>query len=408
MGGFTDTDLTTFNSRFDNLRQDLFDATQHETGFVVRDCIDLLEASSTVIRQWPTPARTPLAVESTLPGRNLTLQPSPYGGVAIVLPRNACLYLGVLTALAALASGNKVWLKCPSSCTKTADLLSQIFEGAPVDVSTSSGREFMTWAVESPAVHLVHFIGDSRTGATYLAPLFEAGKHYLLDGNGNGYAYVHQDADIGATASDLVHAIVRFNGQTCTAVKGIIAHPECCQHLTEELVRQLKRVNVGQASDPATEVSALFEPKSSHTVSTLVSDAKGSVLTGQIQQNGLIEPILVKNPDPGSELVRTGCFAPVAWITEGNVETFRDAWKGNQYPLCASLFGASPQLVHELVDLPKMSRLTLNGDSTLEDPLEPWGALPPSGNSKVEAWTARYCRTVQLDQPVTSSYSQRR
>lgn len=394
---------------FESERNQLVELTLKETGFVRRDSEDLVEAAWLVLDAYSNlVAEQPRQIlTSRIPDRQIELHQRPYGGVAVILPQNAALYLGVLAGLSAASAGNKVWIKPPTSCPGTTSFLKRLLATLSIEVVDQPGRVFMEWATHDPNVHLVHLIGSSEVGASHVEALFRGGKQALVDGNGNCYAYVSPNADVTKTMEQLTAASTRFNGETCTATKGALIHPDLYQELVDSLSAHFDKFRVGDPADEGVDVGPLFGQSAAESIRDVLRESGGRILSGGTIEAGCLRPTLVENPDRSSRLVTEGVFGPVLWVQKGHLDDFRDIWSANQYPLCAAVYSDNEADRVAIASLPRLSRLTVNGDSSLEDPLEPWGALPSSGNGRVEAWTARYTRTVQIDTPFTSSYSPR-
>jgi hypothetical protein len=85
-------------------------------------------------------------------------------------------------------------------------------------------------------------------------------------------------------------------------------------------------------------------------------------------------------------------------MAPGDASDFRQLWKVNRFPLCAAVLGKTVD-AEEWVRLGNLARLVVNGDPSLEDPLEPWGGYPSTGNNPVSGWYEKYRRQVQIDRP---------
>lgn len=391
--------------RFVKLRYELIETTIRETGFCTWDSYDLCEGSRSVI-EWflgshteDFAAMSPISLSGD---RSIELAHRPIGGIAVVLPQNACVYLGLLSGLSALATGNRVVLKVPTECTASGEILNHLTQGlfgTRMQVVATPGRAFMKWALEDESIDMIHFIGGSEVASSYLPLAFDAGKQFLIDGNGNGLVYVSHASSAEQAARDIATGAVRFNGQTCTSTNGVVVHPDRFDAVVRVVKERLAAVAFGDPLNPGNEVGELFSQQAVMDTLGKIERSGGSIAQGGVATDRCMAPTLVVDPDPTSELVREGVFAPVVWIRRGTFADFKDIWRLNRYPLCAGLFSDDAQEQRLASELPRLSRLTVNGDTSLEDPMEPWGAFPPSGNGRVEPWIDRYQRTIQLDVP---------
>lgn len=387
-------------------RQLLVEATVHETGFTVSDSQDLIDAAITVAERLfhGEPQGPETSIVSVKEGRRLRLSSAPYGKVAVVLPQNAFPYMAVLCGLSALAAGNRVVLRAPSQCAASVRQLGRCFDACPglrahVSLVLADGRTFAGQALDSEPTRLLHVMGSSQTGASYLESGFLSGTSLIVDGDGNTLAYVGKSADVESSTQKLATGSTRFNGQTCTSVNGVVAHPDVVEELVTRLVGECRSLKAGGPFDSQTNVGPLFSGNGAARILDLVALSGAQVVAGGEAQGQLLLPTLAVDPSFESDWVRSGVFGPALWVSSGDESDFMKVWRRNRYPLCAAVFESDPDLDTWTRRLPGLARLVVNGDPSDEDPLEPWGGYASSANSPVSSWPERYSRTVQADVP---------
>jgi acyl-CoA reductase-like NAD-dependent aldehyde dehydrogenase len=259
--------------------------------------------------------------------------------------------------------------------------------GDAAAVVTVGAKELLDEFFASSEPGLVHYFGSSGRIADLAAACFRARKTLIADGEGNTWVYVGADCAPEFAAEILASGSTRYNGLTCTSVNGAIVHPDQYRFVRDALLARLS---------PMEAASVGSEEAAAYCFETLTS-AGGDFLAGS-HKGAAIKPTLVAMPESSSRLVTEGVFGPGMWIAAGTEDEFRSLWLSNRYPLCAGVLAASVN-AHSWVGLPNLARLVINGDPSIEDPLEPWGGYPACGNAKVTGWAEKYSRTVQVDRP---------
>jgi lactaldehyde dehydrogenase len=393
----------------------LREAVERETGFPPEDCAELVQGTLDYARGFAAQ----VLGSDTVPGpalgydpggqpRQIRMARAPWGTVAVVLPQNAFLLLAVTCLLNALAAGNRVVLRAPTQSARSAALLGVALDEAlppahqaAVSVVLAPAREFVDALCRSPLPCLLHYLGGSRHAPDLLARGFRAGKGVLVDGDGNGWVWVAEDADPDAAADTLTRGALRYNGQTCTSINGAVIHPAIYPALRERLVARWRRFGGNDPIAPPA-VGPLFDARQAEECLRRVGESGGSVLCGGERRENFLAPTLVAEPDGNSELVRDGVFGPVLWVTPGDRDAFVSLWRrANRYPLCAGVLSPSADAAWWVARLPNLARLTLNGDPSVEHLFEPWGGYPASGANPVGPWLDKYRRVVQIDAPAT-------
>ncbi|HEX8235456.1 MAG TPA: aldehyde dehydrogenase [Abditibacteriaceae bacterium] len=385
----------------------LLEATQLETAFIRSDCEEVLEGVLAYVRDFPG---TLQSIETaTLPydcgpqKRQIRLVPTAWGTVAVVLPQSAFLILGVTCMLNALAAGNRVILRTPLQCARSAALLSEALQTAQppqdaVSVVLTRGKEFTDALFRSSSPQLLHYLGSSRHAASLLSESFTHAKPSIVDGEGNVWVWVAEDADPGGVAQILTEGALRYNGQTCTSINGVVLHPTLYANVKERLIARWKQLRSGNPLTEDVHVGPLMDEEQSAWCERRVAESGGTVLCGGTREGNLLQPTLVEAPDWNSELVREGLFGPTLWIAPGEAEEFAGHWPSNRFPLCAGVISPSADANYWLQRLSDVARLCINGDPSIEYIFEPWGGYPTSGVNPVSTWLQKYQRVVAIDE----------
>jgi len=406
--------LRRFCSRlYDELRElypSIVETTQWETGFIRSDCVEVVLSSLDYVKGFPEYFRTlpdaaaaPLTYKDSAGRRRVQQSAVPWGTVAAILPQSAFLFLAVTCLLNALAAGNRVILRAPTQSARSAALLCLAVErAAPADcvsIVLAPAQAFLAALCESPEPLLVHYLGGSAHAPEILSSCFQAGKHALIDGEGNAWVWVDEDTPLDYASDLLTSGALRYNGQTCTSVNGAVVHPRTYDRLAERLAARWGEITAGDPFDARTQVGPLLSEGQAEHCLKRIEESGAGVLAGGSRDGNLLAPTLAAEPREDSELVSHGFFGAALWLAPGDIDRFAALWRRNRYPLCAGVLTRSGDPQRYLHGLPGVARLVVNGDPSVEYMYEPWGGYPASGANAVSYWHRKYLRTVQVDCP---------
>lgn len=402
------------SDRLEELYSDLVAATQLETGFIMSDSEEVVRAAIDYVSGFPhylaglsEQADGDLVYNDGQCDRRITLTRVPWGTVVVILPQSAFLFLAATCLLNGLCTGNRVILRAPAQSAGSAALLNAALESALVPgeharLVLASARDFIDAVCASPAPALVHYLGSSTHAPDIIAKCFQAGKHVLIDGEGNTWVYVDRDVDQDYACEVLTSGALRYNGQTCTSVNGAVIHPDLYDCVRELLAGRWGAIAYGDPLTRNVAVGPLLDEAQASAVLERAASSGAEVLAGGVAAGSLLAPTLAADPDPDSDLVRSGFFGPALWIRPGDFEEFTRLWPSNRFPLCAGALTAPLTAQQIAARLPNAARVCVNGDPSIEHVYEPWGGYPATGTNPVSHWRDKYTRVVQVDQPLES------
>lgn len=386
-------------------RMELIDALRRETGFVPKDCEELIDGSLAYAKGYAAHPSTRLVPrgEEIRSERRMRLVDVPVGTVAAILPHNAFLPLALSCMMNGLRAGNRVILRAPQQSALSAALLADALERTPeiapwVSVTVCSARPFIDWFFGSPEPGVLQFFGSSRRAADLVARGFDAAKPILIDGEGNSWVYVGRDVDASRVADILVGGAFRYNGETCTSINGAMVHPDRYEEVLNLVAERARALRAGRGEDD--EVGPLFDEPQAEWCLGRILESGGEIVAGGTRDGALLKPTVVARPHLESELLIEGLFGPAFWIAPGDADAFTALWPTNRFPLCAAILEEPADPAAWAARLPNLARLVLNGDPSVEDPFEYWGGYPPSGQNPVSPWPAKYRRVLQIDEPL--------
>ena len=395
----------------EELREPLLEAMQRETGFITRDCEELLEGSLAYAEQFSDEFSRvqnapdgPIFYEANGQQRSIKLMRVPWGTVAIILPQNAFLIVGLTAIFNALATGNRVILRAPLQSARSALLLARALKNADVPQNAVSmvlckSKEFVIALCNSSAPALLHYMGSSAHAPGILQQTFEAGKGAIADGAGNVWTFVDENQDPETAAQILAGGATRYNGQTCTSINGALIHPAIYQSVRDKLKEKLGALQTGNPLENDVAIGALFDVRQAAWCASQMQESGGEITLGGTSDGNYLPASLVEKPNLESTLVREGLFGPALWIAPGTRDEFINLWPQNQYSLCAGVLSDFDKMWW-LQNLPNAARLVFNGDTSIEHIFEPWGGYPASGANPVSIWHEKYTRVVSIDESV--------
>lgn len=247
--------------------------------------------------------------------RQAVITYEPVGVVGAITPFNYPVNLLCHKLGPAIAAGNAIVAK-PSP---KAPLAAQIFvdlcqeAGAPKDLIQiiHGGAEAAITLAQSP-INLLSFTGGPGAG---LALKQASGLvRCLMELGGNDPLFVMPDADLEAAAETAVAQRYEIAGQSCAAVKKLYVHKDIEQAFEEILLSKVADLQLGDPADASTQMGPVIDRMAAEEVENRVQaaqDAGAIVMTGGRRQHTQFDPVVMKNVDPTSKLMREETFGPV-------------------------------------------------------------------------------------------------
>ncbi len=268
----------------------------------------------------------------------------PLGCVLAIPPYNYPVNLAMSKVAPGLIAGNAVVLKPPTQGALVGAALVELCHQAGVPtgalhVVTGRGSRIGDLLVQHRAVDMISFTGSSETGRQLaqkagMVPL-------MLELGGKDAAIVLGDADLDATAADIVSGAFAYAGQRCTAVKRVLAVESIADELVALIEKRVRALTVGDPRDDAT-VTPLVDPTAAERAESLVRNAVdmgARLLVGGGRKANLMEPTLVDNVTAGMDLAWVEPFAPVLPIIRvANAEDAVQMANASEYGLQAAIF----------------------------------------------------------------------
>jgi glyceraldehyde-3-phosphate dehydrogenase (NADP+) len=283
-------------------------------------------------------------------------------GVSLCLgPYNYAVNEVFTTVIPALIMGNPVVMKTPRygilANALLAPALAESFPPGAINLVTGDGPAVVAPMMESGLVDVLALIGSSRTAATLLRQHPRPYRLRTILGMGaKNPAIVLADADLDATAAEIVSGALNFNGQRCTALKHVLVERRVAEALVERLAERIDLLKIGMPWEDGATITPMPDPEHPAFLAGLVDDAvaKGARVVnkgGGEWAGSLYRPALVYPVPAEARLFRKEQFGPIVPVSV--VESADDALavvEGADVGQQASIFGNDPATVGRLVD----------------------------------------------------------
>jgi coniferyl-aldehyde dehydrogenase len=206
------------NAITETISADFSHRSAHETQMLeLFPALSGLKHARSHLRAWMRPKHS-WASMWFLPARN-ELRPQPLGVVGIIVPWNYPILLAVAPLAAALAAGNRAYIKMSEFTPQTgalfAKLIGQYF--ADDEIVVANGAADVAQAFSAlPFDHLL-FTGSTEIGKHVMRAAAQNLTPVTLELGGKSPAIVTADADIATAAAQILFGKCLNAGQTCIA-----------------------------------------------------------------------------------------------------------------------------------------------------------------------------------------------
>ncbi len=310
----------------------------------------------------------------------------PAGLVAAITPFNDPLNLVAHKLGPAVAAGNTVVLKpaslTPLSAIKLVETLQEAgLPGDYVRVVTGYGEKLGPTLVSSPYVRVVTFTGGVEAGEkiTKMAGL----KKIAMELGSNCPVIVMEDAPLDFAATCIVDAGYNCQGQNCIHAQRIVIHESLYEELVDRLVRNTRKLKVGNPLDESTDVGPMITESEAVRVEKWVNEAvrKGAKLMVGGERNGPVyAPTILAEVPKDATIAAQEIFGPVMIVSK--FEKMSDAVResnSTNYGLHAGIFTKSiDNALRAIADL-KFGSVLINDTSDFRVDFMPFGGMKYSG-----------------------------
>jgi acyl-CoA reductase-like NAD-dependent aldehyde dehydrogenase len=286
--------------------------------FEVRRGAEFLEATAAALTQF---GGETIPLDVTLAGTNHFgfVRHIPYGVVAGITPFNAPVNLLVQKVAPAIAAGNAIVVKPAPAGTRSALKLAKLFldAGWPSNLFAvvTGDKETAAALAAHDGVRAVSFTG-STSGGEALARAAGA-KKFLAELGSNAANIVLEDADVAVAAKKIASAAFEASGQQCISAQRILIARPRLEAFLHAFVDAARSLNVGEASDPKTDVGPMVSVAAAERVTTMCADAiaRGARYALEPTRRGaIVSPGILVDISNEARLWREEVFGPIAIV----------------------------------------------------------------------------------------------
>jgi succinate-semialdehyde dehydrogenase / glutarate-semialdehyde dehydrogenase len=264
-------------------------------------------------------------------GRTLVLK-RPVGPVYAITPWNFPLAMATRKIAPALAAGCTVVLKPADLTPLTALFLTQLFAEAGVPagvlnvVPTSDAPAQSAALLPDPRLRKLTFTGSTPVGVALLRLAAGNVLRTSMELGGNAPFLVFDDADLDVAVPAAVAAKFRNMGEACTAANRFYVQEGVADEFVARFSAAVRDFRLGRGSEPGTTMGPLIDDRAVAKATRLVEDAvsRGAqVVVGGTPVDGpgsWFRPTVLDRVQPGSDVLSTEVFGPVAPITRFGTE----------------------------------------------------------------------------------------
>ena len=316
----------------------------------------------------------------------------PLGVVAAIIPFNYPVELCAHKDGAALAAGNAVIVKPPSNCPLTLLKIAALMEEAGLpkavhQVITGPGKLIGDFLARSQGIQMITVTGSTEVGIKISQLAAQNLKKVHLELGGNDAMIICSDADLEKAAEAIVLGrLARGNGQICCAVKRIFVDAQVYNNFAEILTEKVRALKVGDQLDEDTDVGPLINEEAARKVETAINDAveAGAKLrAGGHRKNAFIEPTVLTDISPQTELFREETFGPVApLLAFQNLDEAIEMVNDSPYGLQAALFTKDINRAFDIAYRLEAGGVIINWSSAIRVESLPFGGIKMSGHGR--------------------------
>ena len=249
----------------------------------------------------------------------------PHGVLGVITPWNFPTTIPTEYIAPGLAVGNSiVWIPAPTTSVVTVKLVEVIADtslpAGALNLVIGEGPVVGNQVVTHDDVDAIGFTGSPETGE--LIARDSGAKPTLLELGGNGPVIVMDDADLEAAGTQAASGCFANAGQICTASERILVHEAVADEFTEIVLEYAEELEVGDPTDPSTDLGPLNNEDVAAKMDDHVEDAVergadvlvGGERRGDMPTDLYYEPTVLGSVQPEARVNYEETFGPIAPI----------------------------------------------------------------------------------------------
>lgn len=314
----------------------------------------------------------------------------PVGVVGAITPWNVPFYLNIAETVPALMAGNTVVLK-PAQLTpwsgseygrivaEETDIPAGVF-----NVVVSNANEVGAALSADPRVDMITFTGSTATGRAILAAGAPTVKKTLLELGGKSAHIVLDDADFNSALAMAAMMACVMSGQSCILPSRILLPRSRYDEGIGILKTMMEGFPVGDPWIPGNMQGPQISETQRQKVLGLIKSGvdsgarlvTGGGIPGNLPTGYYVQPTLLADVDPDSQVAQEEIFGPVLTVTpyDGDDEAIAIA-NNSIYGLSGEVSGGDLDRALEVAKRMRTGNVTINGKSH-------FGITSPFGGTK--------------------------
>jgi acyl-CoA reductase-like NAD-dependent aldehyde dehydrogenase len=313
----------------------------------------------------------------------------PCGVVVAISPFNFPLNLTAHKVAPAIAAGNAVVIKPPSSTPLSALKLTEILlrAGLPreaISCVTGPGGELGDALCGDRRVRKITFTGSVPVGERICRM---AGiKKVTMELGSNAPIVVLPDADLELAATAIAATGYPNAGQVCISTQRVIAHRKVYEDLLSAAKPKVEALAAGDPFDEKTKVGPLISEGEARRVEQWVEEAKSGgarVVVGGRRERAVYAPTLLADVKPEMRVSREELFGPAVVCTPAtDLDEAIALCNQTTFGLAAAIFTRDVDAAVRFAQRAEAGNVHINWGPQWRADIMPYGGFKDSGYGK--------------------------
>src|SRR5436305_8975100 len=317
----------------------------------------------------------------------------PLGISAQIVPWNYPLRLAARGIAPALACGNTVVAKPAAEAGLSIVRLAEVAAeaGCPSGVLNvvTGGRETGAGVAAHPGINHITFTGSVPTGIAIMKAAADNVVPVTLELGGKSPNIVFADADLERAAASAATTLMQNSAQTCTAPTRLLLEAPAHDRFVELLATRIGTIRLGRGLDNPDMGPVVSERQMQRVLGFIAAGLKdgaravagGRRADGAGRNRGFfIEPTLLDQVAPGTELGQEEIFGPVLTVTTfGSVDEEIAVANGTHYGLVTGVLRRDVSRAVTVAMVVKSGQVRVNSYSVEGSIGLPFGGYKRSG-----------------------------
>ncbi|RMG88552.1 MAG: CoA-acylating methylmalonate-semialdehyde dehydrogenase [Chloroflexi bacterium] len=292
-------------------------------------------------------------VEDIASGIDETTLRQPVGVFAAITPFNFPVMVPLWFLPTAIACGNTYIVKpspqTPISMEMVMELIDELDLPEGVVNMVHGGVDAAQAILKHPGIQGISFVGSTPVAKIIYETGTAHGKRVQAQGGAKNYIAVMPDANMEASARNIMGAAYGCAGQRCLAAAVALGVGDAYDRMRDILAEQAARLKVGYGLDESTQMGAVISAAAKARINSMIERAleqgaelllDGRNIQVEGYENGIfIGPTILTNVTPDMEIAQEEVFGPVlALMKVDDLDDAIDVINSSRYGNAASIF----------------------------------------------------------------------